>query len=98
MIRRAAVLVAAFVLVLGQVGSTMAASPQGAGAPIDRALKKALEAGPTRFIVEFAARPDLRGAAKIRDHGKRAGFVVDRLKATAKVSQAEALAIATTTR
>src|SRR3954470_2176384 len=98
MIRRAAVLVAAFVLVLGQVGSTLAASPPGAASPMDHALKKALDAGPTRFVVEVAARPDLRPAAKIHDHGKRAGFVADRLKATAKASQAEAIAIARATK
>ena len=95
MIRRAAVLVAVFVLVIGQVGATLAASPPAAkSAPIDKGLLKTLESGPTRFIVEFGARPDLRGAAKIKDHGKRVGFVVDRLHATAKASQAEALAIA----
>jgi len=99
MIRRAAVLVAVFVLVIGQVGSTLAASPLGPrSAPIDKGLLKTLEAGPTRFIVEFSARPDLRGATKIRDHGKRVGFVVDRLRATAKTAQAEALAIAKATK
>src|SRR5881392_3126757 len=95
MIRRAAVLVAAFVLVIGQVGSTLAASPPAPrSAPIDKGLLKTLEAGPTRFIVEFAARPDLRAATKIKDHGKRVGFVVGRLQSTAKASQAAALAIA----
>ena len=95
MARRAAVLVAVFVLVLGQVGSTLAASPPKArSAPIDHGLLKTLESGPTRFIVEFGARPDLRGAPRIKDHGKRVGFVVDRLRSTAKTSQAEALAIA----
>jgi subtilisin family serine protease len=99
MIRRAAVLVAAFVLVIGQVGATLAASPPAAkAAPIDKALQKTLDAGATRFIVEFGARPDLRGAAKVKDHGKRVGFVVDRLRATAKTSQAEALAIAKATK
>jgi subtilisin family serine protease len=99
MIRRAAVLVAVFVLVIGQVGATLAASPPTAkSAPIDKGLLKTLESGPTRFIVEFGARPDLRGAAKIKEHGKRVGFVVDRLHATAKASQAEALAIAKATK
>jgi subtilisin family serine protease len=99
MIRRAAVLVAAVVLVLGQVGSAFAAAPPATrSAPIDRGLLKQLEAGPARFIVEFSARPDLRGAAKLRDHGKRVGFVVDRLKSTAKTSQAEALAVAKATK
>src|SRR5690242_604534 len=92
-IRRVAVLVAAFALVLGQVGSALAASPRGAAAPVDKALTKTLAAGPTRFVVEFGARPDLRPAVKIKEHGKRAGFVADRLKATAKASQAEALAL-----
>ena len=99
MIRRAAVLVAVFVLVMGQVGATLAASPPAArSAPIDKGLLKTLEAGPTRFIVEFGARPDLRPAARIKDHGKRVGFVVDRLRSTAKTSQAAALAIAKATK
>ena len=93
MARRAAVLLAAFILVIGQAGFALAASPPTpTTAPIDKALQKALQAGPARFIVEFAATPDLRGADKIRDHGRRVGFVVDRLKATAKASQAAALA------
>ncbi|HET7473966.1 MAG TPA: carboxypeptidase regulatory-like domain-containing protein [Candidatus Limnocylindrales bacterium] len=93
MSRRVAVLVAVFALVLGQVGSALAADPQRASAPVDKALTKALESGPARFVVEFGARPDLKAAARIKEHGKRAGFVVDRLKATAKASQAQAVAL-----
>lgn len=95
MIRRAVVLFAAFILVIGQVGAVLAAAPAASphAAPIDKALLKTLEAGPARFLVEFSAQADLRGAAKLKDHGRRAGFVVERLKATAKTSQIEALAI-----
>src|SRR5689334_14141615 len=93
MLRRVAVLGAVFALVLSQVGTGLAASPGRAGARVEQALTKALESGPTRFVVEFAARPDFKGASKIKDHGKRAGFVVDRLKATAEASQAPALAL-----
>jgi len=97
--RRAFAFLFALILALGQAGSTFGAAPPAARpAPIDKGLLKSLEAGPTRFIVEFSARPDLRGAGKIADHGKRVGFVVDRLRSTAKTSQAAALAIAKATK
>ena len=102
MARRFLSLLAAFALVMSQAGGALAASaPRGAAAPgsvaapIDAELLGALEAGTAdRFVVEFTAKADLRGASKIHDHGKRGQFVLDALTGNAKRSQAGATALA----
>ncbi|HKG58028.1 MAG TPA: carboxypeptidase regulatory-like domain-containing protein [Candidatus Limnocylindrales bacterium] len=91
----------AAILVIAQVGTAFAAaaattrpdSAASAAAKIDKTLSKTLEKGATRFIVEFAAKADLRGAAKQKTHAGKAKFVFDALTATAKKSQAAALAV-----
>src|SRR4051794_37110 len=63
-----------------------------AAAKIDKTLSKTLAKGATRFIVEFTAKADLSAAAKQKSHGKKATAVFNALTATAKKSQAGALA------
>jgi subtilisin family serine protease len=97
--RRAFAFLFALILVVGQVASAAAATssraaPGGVAASaarVDGDLLKALAAGTAdRFVVEFAAKADLRGAPKIKDHGKRGQFVLDALTATATKAQAAA--------
>jgi subtilisin family serine protease len=97
--RRAFAFLFAVVLVVGQVASAAAAAssrsvPSGAqagAAKVDGGLLKALAAGTAdRFVVEFGAKADLRGAAKIKDHAKRGRFVLDALTSTATKAQAAA--------
>lgn len=97
MVRRSVAVLCAVVLVLGQVGAALAAASTtraaqaATSAPIADGLVEALESGSTdRFVVEFAAKADLRGASKIKDHGQRGRFVLDALRATATKAQAGA--------
>ena len=99
--RRAFAFLFAAVLVVGQVASAAAAgqgrSAPGTSAPgaarIDGGLLKALAAGTTdRFVVEFGAKTDLSGAAKIKDRTKKGAFVLDNLRKTAAKSQGAARA------
>ena len=94
--------VAAFLLSLGQVGSALAASAASTSsggrsgavsAPIDKSLLAAFEDGEQRFIVEFEAKADLRGAQG-KGHAQRGKAVFDALSGTAATSQAEALKVA----
>ena len=102
MARRLVAVTAAFVLVLGQAGAALAAAAATNGgqlgaatAPVDPKLLTALDAGSTdRFIVDFTAKPDLRGAAKIKNHGQRGAFVLATLTGNAQKSQAAAIALA----
>lgn len=98
MARRLLAVIAAFVLVIGQAGATLAsgaatgrAADGSAAAPIDRGLQAELDQGATRFIVQFSAKADLRAARNEKTHGRRARAVYDALNATAKGSQAAAL-------
>ncbi|MBA2720011.1 MAG: carboxypeptidase regulatory-like domain-containing protein [Chloroflexi bacterium] len=97
--RRAFAFLFAAVLVVGQVASAAAAgqgrSAPGTSAPgaarVDGGLLKALAAGTTdRFVVEFGAKTDLSGAAKIKDRTKKGAFVLDNLRKTAAKSQGAA--------
>jgi len=102
MARRLVAVTAAFVLVLGQAGAALAAAAATNGgqqsatsAPIDKSLLAALDSGGVdRFIVEFTAKPDLRGATKIKEHGKRGAFVLTTMTANAQRSQAAGIALA----
>ena len=95
--------VAAAVLVLAQAGSALAltagparSATAAAAAKVDKGLAKTLAGGPTRFVVEFAARADLASAAKVKDHGKRGQAVYSALTKTAVASQGKALGLAKT--
>lgn len=95
--------VAAFILIVGQAGAALAVAAANGGhqaaaasAPIDKSLLAAFGKGNQRFIVEFAAKTDLRAAAREKSHAKRAKAVFDALRATAKGSQAEAVKVAKT--
>ena len=102
MARRLVAVTAAFVLVLGQAGAALAAAAVTSGgqrtatsAPIDKSLIAALDSGGVdRFIVEFTAKPDLRGASKIREHAKRGAFVLATMTANAQRSQVAGIALA----
>ena len=77
--RRLLAAVAAILLVVGQAGSALAAASAGSGpggaaasAPIGKGLVEALDARTTdRFVVEFTAKADLRGASKVKGHTAR---------------------------
>jgi subtilisin family serine protease len=71
-------------------GSGAWAAASGNAAPA-RGEPRAREVEETeRWVVEFDARADLRGADKIKDKRERGRFVRDRLVATAERSQGEA--------
>ena len=58
-------------------------------------MQAALDSGTAdQFVVEFTAKPDLRGAASIKEHGKRGAFVFATLTGNARKSQAGAVALA----
>jgi subtilisin family serine protease len=88
-------LVAFFALVqaapIAAVGSSAASGTRTAAAPdakIERGLLKALETKAVdRFIVEFTARANLAGAARIVDRTKRTRTVFDSLRKTATTTQ-----------
>ena len=100
--RRLLAAVAAFVLVAGQAGSALAAATAARGAaapaasaPIQKGLLENLASGKAdTFVVEFSAKADLRGAAKVKGHTARGKFVLDTLTANARKSQAAAQALA----
>jgi subtilisin family serine protease len=100
--RRLLAAFAAVVLVVGQAGSALAAASAARGpgapatsAPIQKGLLEKLATGKTdTFVVEFAAKADLRGATKIAGHTARGKFVLDTLTANARKSQATAQALA----
>ncbi|HET9346132.1 MAG TPA: carboxypeptidase regulatory-like domain-containing protein [Candidatus Limnocylindrales bacterium] len=100
--RRVFAVMAAVLLVAGQAGSTLAAVWSGSGggglaasAPIDKGLVEALSAGSADyFVVEFTAKADLRGAARIKDHAQRGKAVVATLQTNAAKSQAGGVALA----
>ncbi|HEY6570563.1 MAG TPA: carboxypeptidase regulatory-like domain-containing protein, partial [Candidatus Limnocylindrales bacterium] len=102
MARRQLAVLAAFALLIVQAGGALAAptagaSPGGgtASAPIAKGLVAALNAESTdRFVVQFAAKADLDGAAKTKGFVKRGRAVLDALTTTAKQSQAAGLALA----
>ncbi len=102
MARRMLGVLAAFVLVVGQSGSALAVpaanggqASAGTSAPVESGLLAALDSGAAdRFVVEFSAKPDLRGAPKIKEHGKRGAFVLATLTGNATKSQAAAIAFA----
>ena len=91
MARRLLAVVAASILLAGQAGAAVAGTARPAsGAPIAANLIAALAQGDQRFIVEFASKADLRGAAKLA-HAQRGSFVMSALEKTARTSQAAAL-------
>lgn len=98
--------VAALLLVAGQVAAGSAPlAPSGDSAKaappkatIDKALLQAFSEGDQRFVVEFAAKADLRAAARQKSRSLRAGAVVDALKDTARKSQGQALKLANATK
>ena len=60
-----------------------------ASAPIQKGLLGDLASGKAdRFVVEFSAKADLRGAAKVKGRTARGKFVLDTLTANARKSQA----------
>src|SRR5258705_2300893 len=103
MARRLLAVLAAFVLIVGQAGATLACSAVTGGqhgttasAPIAKKPLSDFGKGSQRFIVEFASKADLRAAAKQKGHAARAKAVFDALSLTAKGSQAEAIKVAQT--
>ncbi len=102
MARRLLAAIAAVLLVVGQAGPALGAAAANGGqasaatsAPVDKSLLGALDSGAAdRFVVEFTAKPNLTGAAKITDHAKRGAFVLSTLTTNARKSQAAALAFA----
>ena len=100
--RRLLAAMAAILLVAGQAGSALAAATAAKGAagpaasaPIQKGLLGDLASGKAdRFVVEFSAKADLRGAAKVKGHTARGKFVLDTLTANARKSQAAAQALA----
>ncbi len=102
MARRLLAAIAALCLVIGQAGSALGAVTANGGqpsartsAPVDKGLLAALDAGTAdRFVVEFTAKPDFRGAVKITNHAKRGEAVLSTLTANARKSQAAAVALA----
>ena len=106
-LRRASVVVFAAILVVGQaatvaaaaMGRSPSATPVGGAAKVDGALVTTLTDGTTdRFVVEFAGRADLSGAAKIKDRTKKGAFVLQALRKTADAAQAEARTVVAKTR
>jgi subtilisin family serine protease len=98
MTRRLFAVLAAFVLIVGQAGTALAAASSSgsqaansSAAPIDKTLLAQLDKGTSRFIVEFASKADLRAAAKEKTHTKRVTAVYNALTKTAKASQGQAL-------
>jgi subtilisin family serine protease len=101
MIRRWLVAFAAVMLVAGQA----MAGPAGPSEPfreaslarasIDPALLQAFADGPQRFVVEFAAKADLRGGGRDKPKAARGKAVVEALQDTATRSQGDAIRIAT---
>jgi subtilisin family serine protease len=98
MARRVVAVLAACMILVGQAGAALAAAnpgPRASAAPVEGTLLAALASGKAnQFVVEFSAQPDLRGAARIRDHGARGDFVFATLTGNAKRSQAAAIALA----
>jgi subtilisin family serine protease len=101
MARRLLVVLGAAMLVLAQAGSALAVTSQSSralpnppGAKVDKALARSLANGPTRFVVDFSARPDLAAASRLKDHGKRGQAVYGALTGNAKASQARAFGLA----
>ena len=98
--RRACASVVAVALFFGQVvpaaasglGANAASMPPGR-TNIDANLLAELKTGDGRFVVEFAAKADLKGAAKLKDRADRGQYVLDKLTATADTSQQAALAL-----
>ena len=77
---------------LGAAVTPIAAQPTDA--KIERGLVKALQSGAVdRFVVEFAARPNLAAAARIKDRTRRGQSVYDTLRRTATTSQVAARTI-----
>ncbi len=74
--------------------TSMAEHNKPTGVVLDGKLIPALESRETdRFVVEFAAKADLRPARDIDDFTARGRFVVDRLREAAQSSQRDALAL-----
>ena len=100
--RRLLAAMAAILLVAGQAGSALAAATAAkaaagpaASAPIQKGLLENLASGKAdAFVVEFSAKADLRGAAKVKGHTARGKFVLDTLTANARKSQAAAQLLA----
>jgi subtilisin family serine protease len=93
MVRRSMPLVLVFALVVAVVGpaAPAAARPSEADRKLAPALLRRFERNPVQeFVVEFAARADLRSAASIRGFARRGRFVRQSLVATAGRSQAAA--------
>src|SRR5262245_63501131 len=82
-------------LVIGLLGPTAPpAAAAAGGAKIQPGLLRKLDAGALdRFVVEFAARADLRAASQIKGWAARGTAVYDKLKATAARSQTRAKAL-----
>ena len=102
MARRLLAALAALAFLIVQAGGVLAA-PAGGGAqggdagsaPVSKGLLVALESGATdRFVVEYAAKADLKSAAKTKGYVKRGEAVLDSLTTTAKQSQAAGRALA----
>ncbi len=100
--RRLLAAIAALFLVVGQAGTALGAAAANGGQPsvgtsaaVDKGLLAALDSGAAdRFVVEFSAKPNLGGAAKISDHARRGAYVLDTLTTNARKSQAAAIALA----
>ena len=80
-------------------GGSRVSGAAPADAKIERGLIKALETGATdRFVVEFATKASLAGAAQVKDRTRRGQLVLDSLRKTAASAQATArAAVARTT-
>jgi subtilisin family serine protease len=99
--RRAFAALVAVVLLIGQLGSTLAAGAPGGTSPdalvqarVQSGLLERLERGEIeRFIVEFSARPNLARARTLRTREARGAFVHQALRSTAQRAQAAAVRI-----
>ena len=95
-----AVFAAAFLIVAPVSAATIANTTSHdrggvqSAAPIDKKLLAKFKDGKQRFVVEFAAKADLRAATKGKVRAQRGTAVYKALSATAKSSQAQALEVA----
>jgi subtilisin family serine protease len=103
MTARILAVLAALLLVVGQVAAAPVAQPTGPSlnrggvpipAPIDKSLLAKFSEGKQRFIVEFSAKADLKSATHGKSRAHRAAAVYDALTTTAASSQAAAIKVA----
>ena len=103
MAARILAVLAAALLVVGQVSAAPVAQPNGPGlergrvavpAPIDKGLLAKFSEGKQRFIVDFSAKANLKAATKGKGKSQRAAAVYNALTATASASQAAAIKVA----